>query len=479
METGRVVLATPRPEWLGGVMTLRWGRLQLTFSRFAETRDGLAAEVVAKIVNPGETKGELVFSNKHRLMQPGDKSAVVRRLSEELSQMDEFRMTDQHGNVRPLPWPKIVERSFYMAGQEYRRGEPIKDYGTIGTSPYPTWALKPYTMYARPTVDVAPGATLKTWWALIKCLSVMSGRPFAGFPANGERKRVAFLDYESDEYTIRDRLNVLCVGHAWTQPLDGWFFYKHLDQPLINCAKEVRQELEENDIGYVAIDNLIYALGGGMRDEQNVIPMFMAIREWRRPVNGVMTPIPINIVSHVSKETMKAADGDLKRVSPFGSIFVENAAGMVCLLSAPDGQDPEDPTKYIAVTCEKANNVKFFKPHAYRVVFTEVPDDPEETLYSVEYKKEDIHLLPEFAHKLSMSSRVQAFLMRQGIQTSEAVVAALAPREDPNGKPTDAEKRKEILVRSTLTNLKRREILGHNEQSATWWVLDKHHAPPS
>lgn len=472
METlAKPTLATPEPRWFGGVLTLQWGDLRLDFERFTETRDGIACDLTAKVQSDGEKKGPLLCHGRHRLHQYSDKQGIIRRLGERSGKYPQF-----HG----YPWGDLVELSCYIAIQSYRRGTPAIDIATIGSRPYPTWALHPYVQYGRPTVAVAPGGTIKTWTSCAAAATAISTQPIFGYSRMGgipaQPQRTLFLDYESTEYQIAGRIQNICVGHNVTTSLDGYFFYKHLTRPLESCAKEIRKEIEELDIGFVVIDSLVYAVGGMLRDEQSVINLFMAVRDWTRTINGVVTPIPTFIVSHVSKESMGREVGDLRRVSPYGTVFSENAAGVVILFGAPDGQDVDEPHKLISVSCEKINDAKPFKPHAYEVEFVGIPGDPDEGLYSVEYRKANIYAIPEFAERLPMAVRVRELLGRRGAMRSSDVLNLLAPifddGSDPDPKPTPDEKKRQALVRSTLSNLKSRGQVALDAQSGTWRLLE-------
>jgi hypothetical protein len=465
MGADRPTLKTPTPEWLAGVLTLRYDNLALVFERFTETKDGVTSDLTAKIQPPGATTGTLLAFGRFRLHQAGDKAAIARRCAQMAYSKEGFER---------FPWDAAIEQACYLAVQAHRKGEPAIDIANVGSSPYPLWAQQPLVQYDRPTVVVAPGGTSKTWFACASALTMISGRSIIGIP-KGRPRKVMFIDYESDKYQIADRMHALQVGHNIVQTLDGCFFYKHLTQPLANVAKEVRKEIADLGIEYVVVDSLVYAVGGMLRDEQSIIPAFMGIREWQYTnEDGVLLPVPTLIVSHVNKQDMRPENAGGPML-PFGSIFTTNAAGEVVGLKGLSDQDDDDADKYVAVTCEKINNRRPFKAHAYRMEFRSDPVDPD-ILLSVAYRPINIHSVPEFAEHLPMTVRVRELLGRKGKMTSEDVIDALVPPFDP-AKPTEAEKKRATLVRSTLTNLKKREILGHNEQAGVWWLLDKHHQP--
>lgn len=463
MDGGRPTLKTPTPEWLAGVLTLRYDSLCLVFERFTETKDGVTSDLTAKIQPLGATAGTLLAFGRFRLHQAGDKSAIARRCAQ---------MAYAKEGFEKFPWDAAIEQACYLAVQGHRKGEPAIDFANVGSSPYPLWAQQPLVQYDRPTVVVAPGGTSKTWFACASSLTMISGKSIIGIP-KGRPRKVLFIDYESDKYEIAGRMQALCVGHNITMSLDGSFFYKHLTQPLANVSKELRKEIADLGIEYVVIDSLVYAVGGMLRDEQSIIPAFMGIREWQYTnENGVLLPVPTLIVSHVNRQDMRPENAGGPML-PFGSIFTTNAAGEVVGLKGLPDQDDDDDDKYVAVSCEKINNRRKFKAHAYRMEFRSDPGDPD-ILFSVAYRPVNIHTIPEFAEYLPMTVRVREFLVRKGMQTADAIIDALAPPFD-DAKPTDAEKKRMALVRSTLTNLKKREILGHNDQSGAWWVLDKQH----
>jgi len=384
------------------------------FDRFQDKSEGIYAEmVVASIMD--EAKPSLLHAGRLNLLSAVSRQGAVRSLQAMGANVD---------------WNAALEQACFLAVQEYRNGEPAIDLRTVDPYERPRWLVKPYLEHGGPTVLFAPGGTGKTYLAGAIAITAASGRHVAGW-LYGDPQPALFLDWETDKWAHAERLQAICVGAGIKErpPI----YYRRMYAPLAESASSVRKEAERLGAGMVVYDSLGAACGGELESAETVLKFFNAVRSIGRPAL---------VVSHVSKATANAPRN--QRLSPFGSIYSENAARNTWSMHRAGDEDSDQAA--VALIHEKTNNGRYQKRHAYSFQFDNVLDDDEnEILVRVEIKAVSMSDVPEFDVKQSLPDRITACLKGGSLTPQEIAERLDAPGDSVRARLKDLRNQHRVI----------------------------------
>lgn len=169
----------------------------------------------------------------------------------------------------------------------------------------------------------------KSWMALKMALCISSGEPFLGMPTR--KGAVLYLDLESKNYRVQDRLNKLIVGPA---PRELYFAHKseRLDGGLMEQLKSWIACVEGPAM--IIIDTLGRVKSGARRGEnayESDTRIFGELQTF-----ALENKLSVVVVHHLKKDT-GANDDYFERIS--GSMGLTGACDAVMVLAGKRGEE--------------------------------------------------------------------------------------------------------------------------------------------
>lgn len=406
-------LERPTVEQLGDLYQVTWPvtGVQIAFDRLTESRDGLFAETTFARFVPGQAPG-LLLDVRMNLLSGTTKGQVVKTLAAQIGDVD---------------WLNVLEAGCFLVKRRFRDGDPAVDLASVQGGEQPRWIIRPYLASDRPALLFAAGGTGKTMFALALAVACASGRAFVGH-AVGPPRKVLVLDYESDRYVHRERVNAICAGAGFGALPPDLIYHRKMDVPLAIAAPALRREIAERGIGLAVVDSLAQA-SGELEESGPIVQCFGAIRSFG---------VPTIILSHITKGAMQADEegSGRKRLAPFGSVFSLNSAGNAWSLRRRGGEDESGGS--LLLVHEKTNNGRYFARHAYRVSYLQEAGE-DGALLSCSYHQEEYG--ESFSDHLPLTEVILRLLTKDGPKTPADLLTALP---DVAG----------ATLRSTLSNLK-------------------------
>lgn len=169
----------------------------------------------------------------------------------------------------------------------------------------------------------------KSWMALKMALCISSGQPFLGMPTR--RGAVLYLDLESKNYRVQDRLNRLIVG-----PAPGNLYFAHKSERLDGgLMEQLRSWIAcVDNPAMIIIDTLGRVKSGARRGEnayESDTRIFGELQSF-----ALENKISVVVVHHLKKDT-GANDDYFERIS--GSMGLTGACDAVMVLAGKRGEE--------------------------------------------------------------------------------------------------------------------------------------------
>ena len=257
-------------------------------------------------------------------------------------------LANRHQIIDLDGWTDIIEYTCVEVLKYHRQGAPVirlLDYG--GPSEGLKFRVAPFLQERQTTVLFGDGETGKSWLAMFMGYQVAFGRSLLDMDA--EPGKVLYLDYETDEDTVWERLNMISAGDKEAIPDN--FFYRRMFQPLADDIQAVSEAVINDSIDMVVVDSAAPACQAPGPTNDGAANNFLnALRGLN--CTGL-------VIAHVAKET--------ETKWPFGSVFWRNTPRSNFRTFAEIDHDVA--SFVVALKNTKANNAKRVKDHAYEVVF--------------------------------------------------------------------------------------------------------------
>jgi len=246
--------------------------------------------------------------------------------------------------------------------------------------------LTPFLQERQATLFFGEGDTGKSWFGIYMAVLVAQG--LSQHNMDAEPGNVLYLDYETDEDTLWDRVNKITQG--LTTPIPDNFYYRQTHQLLAADIEQINRLVLEKHINLVVVDSAAPAVGEP-ESAQMTTEYFRALRSLR---------ISTATIAHVAKGG--------KENEPFGSIFWRNLPRANFRVSAT--HEPGDPTFVIGLKHTKSNNGQRLRDMAFEIGFTD---------NEVTFTPARITDHPALAKGLSLNQRISAALIHGGMTVKE------------------------------------------------------------
>lgn len=285
------------------------GEAQVEMTRFRPGRDGALQTEIEVRWNQKPYEGLMHHSTLNLL---ADQS--VKRLANQL--------TDRMGE---FDWFGFLTATTYRAKKRYREGEPPVKLADVDPTTRPRWLIRPLLEFEGPTVVAAPGGSVKSMLALAAALTVASGRAKVLGIRPMTTGPVLYLDWESDQYAHRNRLEAMCRAAKIEIPDN--IYYRREYAPVHESVEELARLVRRLEATMVVIDSKGMSLAGDPKEADVTVRMFKAVRR---------LAVPTLIVDHVTNEAIKKGSD-----RPFGSVYTQNAARNVWMADVASSQPGE------------------------------------------------------------------------------------------------------------------------------------------
>jgi hypothetical protein len=239
-----------------------------------------------------------------------------------------------------VAWREHLEEAARRFTELVRVNEPLSVLtGETTDGPDP---LLPGWLYAgEPTLLYADGDTGKSLTALTLAVAMHSGCALPGNLLPTRAAPAAYLDWETSQATLNDRLGRVAMGLGIAPPP---LLYKHMTRPLVDEANTLATEFARRHVGMVVIDSKMFAVDGGdgAAFHEPITAFYGALR--------LFAPAAVLVLNHVTNADARAGTP----ARPFGGAFAFNGPRLIW--EAKRDQEIEDATA-IVFTCRKANNL--------------------------------------------------------------------------------------------------------------------------
>lgn len=402
-------LDKPTIVQLGDAMQFQWPGIKIELDRFRETRgDDLTAEML--VYNEMPPAPGMLHNGKLNLVGSQGRASVIKALT--------IRAPD-------VDWGGVLESVCFHAKEMYRRGDPAVDLREVEQRSV-RWMLPPYIEYGGSTTMYGDGGSCKSftalWLAVRATIEVQPYRPSM------------YVDWEADRYEHAGRLRAIYAGLRISDPSPcPPVYYRRMYSSLTQSAAALRREIDELDVGFVVIDSLGRAGDGPPEESGTALSTQRAIDSLK---------VSVLSIHHTNKGG--GAEKQSLRNRMFGSAYYNSNARLVYAVESAQ-RDDQGATTIVstAMTMVKSNNGRIQRPHGLELTFENSHSDPDDTdnrLARLTFRKADIKTMPEFATKVPLKDRIMGELLR-GDLSSEALVEEFDDVTEAN-------------VRTTLSRLK-------------------------
>lgn len=317
----------------GGVYKFEWPDVMLTLmvDRVHHHRDGHATgELLVTTTAPGFGDEGHILSAQFNL------SSVMTRRSMGKALADRFT------GATSTWWDAALETVCVTTIRKAREGSPVVLVGAeLEYELNPNkFLLAPVILDKRPVTLFAEGGVGKSWLALYFGLRLQKGD-------GAVQRNVLYLDWETDEDEIRERLHML--QHAVREPTG--IAYRRCSAPFADDVDAIHREMVKHDLNYVIFDSLGGACGGDIEKAETALRFYQAYRSLE--VGSLW-------VTHVAKNGKKDR-------TPFGSAYFWNYSRSIWEVVRQQSQDGTSIS--VGMYHRKINGARLFKATGYTFAF--------------------------------------------------------------------------------------------------------------
>ena len=332
--------------------------------------------------------------------------------------------------LESVAWSDILEQTCVKVLEAHRSGSPVLRLANIEDTHGIQWMLKPVLQRRQTSILFGDGDSGKSltaaWWSVLLATG-MPGPALIPEKSSG----ILVLDYETDEYTWRDRLVQICGGMEIAIPEN--IHYRYSSTPLADDVEDLADYVADLDIDFILVDSAAPAVGEAS-DSDDTNKFFRALRALGR------TNL---VIAHVAK--------DSKQHEIFGSNFWRNMSRANYRVYASRSAD--SPNLGVVLKNTKGNNNRRLKDLVYDIKF----DEEYSTITFTPGRIED-HA--ELDKTRSISQRLDSAL-RSGAKTTQELAQEMGADEQS--------------IRTTLNRNKTRFTTFKNDGQSYWGIAHREH----
>ena len=295
-------MSKPIVQSTGSKIYLTWedDGIKMTVRKISDkSATGLSGEVLieylpSKII--GTNLGNHLMIRKINLTSQQSLNTIIKALKE---------MTDDFFDI---DWSRIMEQ-LVVNVSKYKGGnfESIK-IGNIPVINEEKHYVFPFIRKNAINIIYGAGGSGKSYLSVFLGLLVQSGKSYAGL--NPDQGNVLYLDWESEEQDLNERLKGIKEGMSVAHPSikEIEFLYYRCKDKFVNEEDTISDMIVENDIKLIIVDSFGGALAGEINDADASMQLANSLRSLNVTVLGI---------DHVSKSNSD---------SPIGTVYKVNLA---------------------------------------------------------------------------------------------------------------------------------------------------------
>jgi hypothetical protein len=264
-------------------------------------------------------------------------------LSSDRGRGDIAKALEARGPGIDLDWRGFLEEFAIRILAAEREGRPFTEVGSLPPRVDPGYTITPLLPQGRVAFIFGPGGATKGYLVTALCVSVETGAVIVpGFTPR--RGRALYLDWESDQWDIDDRVKRIARGANLPRPPE--IAYRECVGPLTDQIDDVEREVRARGVTLVVLDSVGMALStsreGGDANE-STIRLFQALRR---------LPATVVAVDHVVGAEITTRK---RSARPYGSVYKANLARNTYEIRALDSDADQGTVRHIVIRHRKYN----------------------------------------------------------------------------------------------------------------------------
>jgi hypothetical protein len=313
-------------------------------------------------------------------------------------------MSDLKKKDDSLEWKDMMEQATENIESRYRSGVPeVQLHGADPEEAEEKWVVKPILEKESITVIYADGSSAKSYFAQYLSVLLSEGISANGLNTDGLQVPVYYMDWETTESELNQRLGKIRRGLGVAAESSGNFWYKRMFLPVSDEIETLRDSFAKHNIQVCIVDSLAAASSGQLESAEAITNAFNALR--------ALKGVSFLIISHVNRSN-----------EMFGSRYTWNNSRNV--IRVKKEQDEDSPELTMGLWSEKSNNDKKFRPMTFVIDF----DIPHVVRVKRVAVKDSI-----LADQLSVFEQIRNALS-SGVKTKEELAEELGKEEGHIGK---------------------------------------------
>lgn len=354
-----------------------------------DTSDGIKAEVTIESTIAGRVLGPVSLN----LLSTRSQSELATRCFKRVNSL-----TDK-------AWDGLVVYACGVVAKQFRAPTPTVNLAQFEGGGPVEYLVPGLVPKAETTVIYGDGESTKSLLCLHIALCVSLGRELA-WEVRPEQGKVLYLDWETNDRTVHNRLSRLALGELCGMPE---IHYRQCFRSLTDELPHIREQISKLGITLVIVDSLGFAASGALTEDETARSSMNALRS--------MAPATRLVVAHVSRAAADAGGP----VKPFGSAFFWN--GMRSGIEVRRAEDqPNADVVDLGLYHRKANDGQHQRPIGLQASF----DGPNGGIL---FSRGDLSEVPDLAARTPLSSRIRNML-RNGSQSTRDLAEELDAKEE-------------------------------------------------
>jgi hypothetical protein len=376
-------MTQPQVRRDGDVWSLAWDEqgVAIGMERLTDTRDGLRAEVTVESAIGGRTLGPVWLN----ILSTQSQTSFANTCAKRVNSLDD------------KVWLALVVHACGLVAKQYRAPRPVVDLSLVEAGGETEYLIPGLLPLDETSVVYGDGESAKSLLVMRIAISVITVQELPWGVRPTRQGNVLYLDWETNERTVANRLGRLSAGMAASVPQ---VFYRQCFRSLRDELPSIREEISRKQIDMVVTDSIGFAASGALVEDETARAAMGDLR--------LMSPATRLVVAHVSANAAQQTTGTVR---PFGSAFFWNAmrSGLEVRRSE-EGSDPDDIE--LAMYQRKSNDGAHHKPIGMNVMF-------DGKRGPIVFNESDVNDTPDLAARTSLSSRLRAMLKKGSRSTVE------------------------------------------------------------
>lgn len=290
----------------------------------------------------GELHGEMIVESAVVARGRGHLHRASFNLSSSTSRKTLAKLLEERSSPQTFPWLDHLEEFCTAVLDAERKGTPLTAVGNLPAREAESYLIDPLLPARKTTIVYAAGGTGKSYLAVLASVMVALGHSSLGWRVT--RGPVLYLDWETDEYEVDERIKRVAAGLGVKAPE---ILYRGCAAPLEDMAEVMARTVSDKRIALVVIDSVGMASGtareGGDANE-SALRLFASLRHLQTTILAI---------DHITGEDVRSEKAVAK---PYGSIYKVNLARSVWELRAGEDQG------HLALFHRKVNRGSLHEP---------------------------------------------------------------------------------------------------------------------